>query len=232
MKMTKQEKKLYCDIEIYKLKLSQRIYVGFKTIIDFLIALVGLIICIIPFIIIAIAIKCDSKGPVFFKHKRIGKNGKKFVFIKFRSMSIEAKPDIAGYEYSGVDSYITKVGAFLRKTSLDELPQFFSLLIGKMSLIGYRPAQESEIELNNARKEFDLYQIKPGITGWAQVNGRDILASRPTLKAKYDGYYLKHISLGLDIKIFFMTIIKVLKHSDIEEGKVKQGENREAIASS
>ena len=107
-------------------------------------------------------------------------------------MSVDAKHDIAGYQYEGVDNYITKVGKFLRKTSIDELPQFFNLLNFTMSLIGYRPSQESEKELNNSREKLNIYQIKPGITGWAQINGRDVLAANPELKAKYDGFYLKH----------------------------------------
>jgi O-antigen biosynthesis protein WbqP len=137
-------------------------------------------------------------------------------------MSVEAKPDVAGYEYEEVKSYITKVGAFLRKTSIDELPQLFCMLTFKMSLIGYRPSQKSETELNEAREKYDLYQLRPGISGWAQVHGRDILAAQPTKKAAYDGYYLEHFSLWTDIKIFFKTIAVVLKKSDVEEGVVEQ----------
>ena len=220
MSKEKSKKKLYCDITPYKLKFHQKLYRMFKAFCDFLIGLIGLIICILPFIVIAIAIKCDSRGPVFFKQKRIGKKGKEFYCYKFRSMSIDARHDVAGYQYAEVNNYITKVGKFLRKTSLDELPQLFNLLNGTMSLIGYRPSQKSEEELNDAREKFDLYQIRPGISGWAQINGRDILAAHPTLKARYDGYYLVHFSMWMDIKIFFMSIFKVLKKSDIEEGEI------------
>lgn len=216
------ENKKYCEIENYTLTFWQKVYVKIKVLIDFVIGVIGLIICAIPFCVIAVAIKLDSKGPVFFTHKRIGYKGKEFNCTKFRSMRTDARHDIAGYQYADVNSYITKVGAFLRKTSLDELPQLFSLVTGKMSLIGYRPSQKSEDELNTAREGFNLYQIRPGITGWAQINGRDILAAHPTLKAKYDGYYLKHISPWLDIRILFLTIWKVLKHSDIEEGELKE----------
>lgn len=114
-----------------------------------------------------------------------------------------------------------KVGSFIRKTSLDELPQFFLLLTGRMSLIGYRPSQESETELNTAREKLNLYQIRPGISGWAQINGRDILASHPTLKAQYDGYYLRHISPMLDIKIILKTFINVISSKDIQEGVIE-----------
>lgn len=216
------KKKQYSEIEKYSLTFWQKVYVGFKAVIDCLIGIIGLVICAIPFCIIALAIKLDSKGPVFFTHKRIGYKGKEFNCTKFRSMRIDAIHDIAGYQYNGVDSYITKVGAFLRKTSLDELPQLVSLVTGKMSLVGYRPSQQSEVELNTAREGFNMYQIRPGITGWAQINGRDVLAAHPTLKAQYDGYYMQHISPWLDIKIIFLTFWKVLKRSDIEEGTLEQ----------
>lgn len=205
----------------YQLTLRQKIYRSVKMIVDFFIALVALIVLSPMFLIIAFAIKIDSKGPVFFKQKRLGKNNKEFTCIKFRSMMMEARHDIAGYEYSGVNEYITKVGRFLRKTSIDELPQLFCILCGKMSLIGYRPSQKSEFELNHAREAYNMYQIRPGISGWAQVNGRDILAANPTKKAKFDAFYLHRYSLWLDIKIFFKTIKIVFQHSDIIEGKNK-----------
>lgn len=206
---------------VCKLSLSQKIYRCVKAIADFTVALIALIILSPLFLIVAIAIKIDSKGPIFFCQDRIGKNGKVFKCVKFRSMSIEAKHDVAGYEYAEVNAYITKVGAFLRKTSIDELPQLFNLLTFRMSLIGYRPSQPNEKELNDARENYNMYQICPGITGWAQVNGRDVLASHPKKKAEYDAYYLKHFSLWLDIKIFFMTIVKVFKSEDVEEGVVE-----------
>jgi O-antigen biosynthesis protein WbqP len=211
----------------YKLKASQKVFVFFKAIADFVIALIALLILIPVFIITAIAIKIDSKGPVFFVQKRIGKGGKEFNCIKFRSMSQDARHDVAGYEYQEVTSYITKVGKFIRKTSIDELPQLFCLLTFKMSLIGYRPSQSNEHELNDAREAYNMYQIRPGISGWAQVNGRDVLAAQPKKKAAYDAYYLKNISLWLDIKIFFMTIIKVFKSDGVSEGVVNSDEKKE-----
>ncbi len=204
--------------QVHKLTILQKFYRCLKVLADFLIALIALIVLSPLFIIVAIAIKFDSKGPVFFVQKRIGKNGKLFNCIKFRSMSVEARHDVAGYEYAEVNSYITKVGAFLRKTSIDELPQLFNMLTFNMSLIGYRPSQANEKELNDARESYDMYQIRPGVTGWAQVNGRDVLAAHPTKKAAFDAYYLKHFSLWLDIKIFFMTIAKVFKGDGVEEG--------------
>lgn len=205
---------------LYKLTFGQKIYRFVKAVADFVIALIALIILSPLFLIVAIAIKIDSKGPVFFKQDRIGKNGKLFKCVKFRSMSQDARHDVAGYEYAEVNSYITKVGAFLRKTSIDELPQLFNMLTFKMSLIGYRPSQANEKELNDAREGYNMYQIRPGITGWAQVNGRDVLAAHPTKKAEFDAYYLQRYSLWLDIKIFFMTIAKVFKSEDVEEGVV------------
>ena len=137
-------------------------------------------------------------------------------------MAQNARHDVAGYEYAEASAYITKAGAFLRKYSIDELPQLFNMLTFKMSLIGYRPSQPNEKELNDAREEYDMYQIRPGITGWAQVNGRDILAANPTKKAGFDNYYLEHFSFLLDVKIFFMTIKKVFKGDDVEEGVISK----------
>lgn len=206
---------------IYKLKTRQKIYRFIKSVIDFSIALIALIVLSPLFLIVAIAIKIDSPGPVFFVQKRIGKNGKLFNCIKFRSMSVEARHDVAGYEYENVQSYVTKTGAFIRKYSIDELPQFLNILTFRMSLIGYRPSQPCENELNEARESYNVYQVRPGISGWAQVNGRDILAANPKKKAKYDAYYLEYFSLWLDIKIFFMTIVKVFKSDDVVEGVIK-----------
>lgn len=210
----------YCKLDPYSLSKKQRFYVFIKRVLDFLVSIVGIVLCIIPSLFIALAIKIEDGGPVFFKHKRIGRDGKEFVCVKFRSMSVNARHDIAGYQYPDVESQITKVGHFLRKTSLDELPQLVSLFSGDMSLIGYRPSQKAEVELNTARERCNLYQIRPGITGWAQVNGRDVLAAHPTLKAEYDAYYLRHISFKLDVKIFFMTIKSVFCYTDFEEGAI------------
>ena len=208
----------------HKLTAGQKFYRFLKAVMDFFVALVALIVLIPVFIVVAIAIKLDSPGPVFFKQKRIGKDGKLFNCIKFRSMSTKARPDVAGYEYAEVSAYITKVGAFIRKWSIDELPQFYNILFGQMSLIGYRPSQPNEDELNNAREAYDMYQLRPGISGWAQVNGRDILAAQPTKKAQYDAYYLEHFSLGLDIKIFFMTFSKVFASDAVVEGVIEAPE--------
>jgi len=214
-------------ITAYKLKTRQKIYRAVKAIAEFFIALIAIIVLVPVFLIVAIAIKIDSPGPVFFVQKRIGKGGKPFNCIKFRSMSMEARHDVAGYEYEGVQSYVTKTGAFIRKLSIDELPQLYNILAGQMSLIGYRPSQDNEKELCDAREAYDVYQLRPGISGWAQVNGRDILAARPKKKAEYDAYYLEHFSLWLDIKIFFKTIVTVFKSDNVVEGVIEDEKKTE-----
>ncbi|MBR6632990.1 MAG: sugar transferase [Clostridia bacterium] len=206
----------------YKLTSGQKIYRVIKSIFDFCAAFLALIVLSPLFLVTAIAIKLDSKGPVFFVQKRIGRNGKLFNCVKFRSMSLEARHDVAGYEYANADSYITKTGAIIRKLSIDELPQIFNILTFKMSWIGYRPSQACETELNEAREKYAVHQLVPGISGWAQVNGRDVLAAQPTKKAEFDAYYLENFSIWLDIKIFFMTIVKVFKSDDVVEGVVSE----------
>ena len=208
--------------DAYELKVRQKIYRFIKALMDFFIALIAISLLLPLFLIIAIAIKIDSPGPVFFVQKRIGKNGKLFNCIKFRSMYVEARPDIAGYEFADVKSYVTKVGAFIRKVSIDELPQLFNILTFKMSWIGYRPSQPSEHELNEARESYDMYQLRPGVSGWAQVNGRDILAAQPKKKAEYDAYYLRRFSFWLDVKIFFKTIKTVFSRDDVVEGVIEK----------
>ena len=219
----------------YKLKTWQKIYLVFKAGFDFIFSLIMLILLIPLFIVVAFAIKIDSKGPVFFYQKRIGKNGKEFTIVKFRSMTLDANHEVATYKYKQVSGKITRVGRIIRKLSIDELPQLFCVLTFKMSLIGYRPAQDNELELNQAREEYNMYQIRPGLTGWAQINGRDVVARIPKKKAKLDFYYLQHVSPWLDIKIFFMTIIKVLladgvKYvSDNKKSKKNQSNQKENL---
>ena len=216
--MKTKEDKPYLEIAPLKLTAAQKLYVGLKVVIDFFIGLIGVIVFAIPMLIIAIAIKLDSPGPVLLKQKRIGYKNKDFTLYKFRSMNNNCNHYVAKNEYQNeAKSQITRVGRILRKTSLDELPQFFNLLTGKMSLIGYRPGMRTEPEMHNARVAFNLFETRPGITGWAQINGRDALAANPTLKVQYDAYYMKHISPWLDIKIFFITIVKVLRADDIVE---------------
>ncbi len=202
----------------YKLKTSQKVYIFFKSIFDWILALLVLVVGLPVWIILAIAIKCDSKGPAIFKHTRIGKDRKPFKCYKWRSMSINAPKHKASRDFNDADTYITKVGSFIRKTSIDEFAQIFNILTFKMSWIGYRPLCKNDEEIDKMRLERGIYQIKPGISGWAQVNGRDLVTNKH--KAEYDEYYLKNISLKLDIKIFFLTLRKIFKKEDIKEGSI------------
>jgi len=219
---------LNADYELVKRRLKKKcIYLGLKRLLDIISSFLGIIILGLPMIIIAIAVKCTSKGPAIFKTERVGKKGKSFKFYKFRSMTVDAPEDCAPM-YLESTSYITKIGAFLRKTSLDELPQLFNILSGKMSVVGPRPSGLSEHELIELREKNGSLLIKPGLTGWAQINGRDITASIIEKKAKYDGEYAKKIGFWFDVKIFFRTIGKVFRHSDVVEGKeVNEEENTE-----
>lgn len=192
----------------------------FKRLFDIALSLCGIIVFAVPMLIIAVAIKCDSKGPAVFKSERVGKDCKLFKFYKFRSMRTDAPKDLATRLIDGRE-YITRVGAFLRKTSLDELPQLFCILRGTMSVVGPRPTVPSEQDLIAARDKYGANGVKPGLTGLAQVNGRDILAQNVEKKAFYDGEYAKKITFIGDLKIFFKTIFQVIKGEGIVEG----GEN-------
>ena len=207
------------NFDLYKLKVNQKIYLVFKNVIDKLLALIAIIVLSPVLIILSLAVKCSSKGPVFFKQERIGKKRKIFKCYKFRSMTQEA-PHYESDKTFDAQCCITKVGRFMRKTSLDELGQLFNVLTGKMSLIGYRPLIANEKEIDLMRMKKGVYQIKPGITGWAQINGRTQITDEQ--KANYDEYYLKHVSLWMDIKIFFKTIKKVLGKNDVVEGVIER----------
>lgn len=189
----------------------------FKRLIDFCLALVGLIILSPVFLILSLLIKFDSKGPVFFKQKRIGKNKKKFSIYKFRTMKIDAPNDAPTHLLENPDFFITKIGKYLRKTSLDELPQIINILKGEMSIIGPRPALWNQYDLIAERDNYGANDIPAGITGWAQINGRDELSIEE--KAKLDGEYVENISLIMDIKCFYSTILSVVKSDGIVEGK-------------
>ncbi len=187
-----------------------------KRLIDLILSLIGLIILSPVLIIISILIKIDSKGPVFFKQKRVGIHKKFFNIYKFRTMYIDTPKDMPTHLLNNPEAYITKVGKFLRKTSLDELPQLINIIKGEMAVIGPRPALYNQEDLIELRDKYKANDIRPGLTGWAQVHGRDELEIEE--KAKLDGYYTEHISFLLDIKCFFLTIASVLKHEGVVEG--------------
>ena len=187
-----------------------------KRVIDFILSLIGLIVLSPVFIILCIWIKLDSKGPIFFRQKRVGKNKKHFNILKFRTMYIDTPKDMPTHMLSNPDQYITKAGKFLRKTSLDELPQIINILKGEMAIIGPRPALWNQDDLIAERDKYGANDIKPGLTGWAQINGRDELEI--DVKASLDGYYVEHMSFSFDVKCFLGTITSVLKHEGVVEG--------------
>lgn len=192
------------------------IYQSIKYFFDYLFAGFLIIILLPIFAIISLIILIDSKGPVLFVQKRIGKDQIPFVIFKFRTMKTETPNDIPTHKLVNPEEYLTRVGKFLRKTSLDELPQLFNILFGKMSFIGPRPALWNQYDLIRLRENHKIHQLKPGITGWAQVMGRDELPIEE--KVKLDFYYLKYLNLFLDLKIIFKTIIVVLKKKGNVEG--------------
>lgn len=188
----------------------------FKRLIDIFLSFFGIVFLSLPMLIIAIAIKVDSKGPVFFKQKRVGIHKKHFNILKFRTMRTDTPHDAPTHELSDPKRWITKVGGFLRKTSLDELPQLFNIFGGSMSVIGPRPALWNQFDLIEERDKYGANDVKPGLTGWAQINGRDELEI--PLKAKLDGEYVEKMSFGFDCKCFFGTIKSVLKSDGVVEG--------------
>lgn len=192
-------------------------YIIIKNVLDFILSLLALIVLFPFFCIFAIIIKLESKGPIFFKQKRIGKDKKEFYIYKFRTMRTDTPKDMPTHMLKNADSYITKSGKIFRKTSIDELPQIINILKGQMSIIGPRPALWNQEDLIEERDKYNANSIRPGLTGWAQVNGRDELEI--PIKAKFDGEYVEKMSLWFDIKIFFKTIIKVFKHDGVVEGE-------------
>ncbi|WP_270301647.1 sugar transferase [Terrisporobacter petrolearius] len=179
------------------------------------VALVLLIILSPLFLILSLLIKIESKGPVFFKQERIGKDNMNFMIYKFRSMMTDT-PDVATHLLDNPDIFITKVGKFLRKTSLDELPQLINIVKGEMLFVGPRPALYNQYDLRDLRTEKGVHVLYPGVTGLAQVNGRDELEIPE--KVEFDRKYVEKRSIFMDIKIVFMTFIKVFKSEGVVEG--------------
>ncbi|HEL2049363.1 sugar transferase [Streptococcus suis] len=191
-----------------------------KRVIDMVFSGLAIVVLSPVLLLIAIAIKLDSKGPVLFKQKRVGKNKTHFMIYKFRSMYVDAPSDMPTHLLKDPTAMITKVGAFLRKTSLDELPQLFNILKGEMAIVGPRPALWNQYDLIEERDEYGANDIRPGLTGWAQINGRDELEIEE--KSKLDGYYVKHMSFDLDVKCFFGTFLSVAKSEGVVEGGTGQ----------
>lgn len=207
-----------------------------KRLIDTVLSLVGAIVLLPAFLLISIAVFIDDPGPVFFKQKRIGKNKKLFWLHKFRSMKVKT-PDVPTHLLEDPGQYITRVGRILRKTSLDELPQIYDILFGKMAIVGPRPALWNQDDLIAERDKYGANDVKPGLTGWAQINGRDELEI--PVKARLDGDYVAALNTGrgkgfaMDIKCFFGTIKSVLRSDGVVEGGTgemkKQEEKQEVV---
>ncbi|MHB0809366.1 MAG: sugar transferase [Facklamia hominis] len=191
-------------------------YIYAKRIIDFILSMLGLIILSPLFLILAIWIKLDSPGPVFFRQKRIGIHRTFFDIYKFRTMRIDTPQDMPTHMLNNPQAFITRSGAFLRKTSLDELPQLINILKGEMAVIGPRPALWNQDDLAEERDKYGANDVLPGLTGWAQINGRDELPI--PIKARLDGQYIENMGFKMDLKCFFGTILSVLKSDGVVEG--------------
>jgi O-antigen biosynthesis protein WbqP len=198
-------------------------YKYIKRFLDFTLSTIGIIVLSPLFLIITIAIKLTSKGPVIFKQKRVSIHKTTFEIYKFRTMRTDTPKDMPTHLLKDSQHFITKVGKILRRTSLDELPQLFNILKGEMSIIGPRPALWNQFDLIEERDKYRANDIRPGLTGWAQINGRDELPI--DVKARYDGEYVENLSFLFDIKCFVKTIIHVLKRDGIVEGGAQNAES-------
>lgn len=187
--------------------------------IDLILSLIGLIVLSPLFIGIMVAIKLESEGPIFFTQKRMGIQKSHFHILKFRTMYVNAPSDIPTHLLSDPGKYITKIGKILRKTSLDELPQIINILKGEMSIVGPRPALWNQYDLISEREKYGANDVLPGLTGWAQINGRDELPIE--IKAKLDGEYVEKMSLSMDIRCLLKTFISVVKSEGVFEGESK-----------
>lgn len=207
-----------------------------KRFVDIFLSFVGMIVLVPVFAIVGVLIYIDDPGPVFFKQKRVGKDKSLFWLHKFRSMKIKT-PDVPTHMLDNPEQYITRVGKVIRKLSIDELPQVYDILIGKMSIIGPRPALWSQNDLISERDKYGANTVKPGLTGWAQINGRDELPIN--IKAKFDGEYVEKLNSGgfeaffMDCKCFVGTIFKVIKSDGVVEGNrdVKRVDDKEMVGS-
>ncbi|MBU3194443.1 sugar transferase [Clostridium algidicarnis] len=207
-------------------------YLKVKRLVDIILSFLGIIILSPVFLILIIAIKLDSKGPVLFKQKRVGIHKSHFNILKFRTMRIDTPSDMPTHLLENPDQWITKVGKFMRKTSLDELPQIINILKGEMSIIGPRPALWNQYDLIAERDKYGANDVPAGLTGWAQINGRDTVEIED--KARFDGEYVEKMGLKMDVKCFFGTITSVLKRSGVVEGgtgatEIKETESKENV---
>ena len=193
-----------------------------KRVLDVILSGCGIVVLAPVYLILAIAIKIDDPGPVFFRQKRVGIHKTHFNIMKFRTMKMETPRDMPTHLLQNPEQYITRVGKILRKTSLDELPQIFQIFTGEMSIIGPRPALWNQFDLIEERDKYGANDVRPGLTGWAQINGRDELPI--DVKARLDGEYVQNLSFLFDCKCFFGTIVSVLKSDGVVEGGTGQME--------
>jgi len=190
-----------------------------KRLIDIVLSFLGLVILSPVYLILIIAIKLSSKGPVLFKQTRVGKHKTHFKILKFRTMKVDTPCDMPTHMLENPEQWITDVGKFMRKTSLDELPQIWNIFIGQMSIIGPRPALWNQYDLIKEREKYGANDVRPGLSGWAQINGRDTVEIVD--KARYDGEYVQKVNFGFDVKCFFCTILSVLKRDGVVEGGMR-----------
>lgn len=204
-------------------------YQAFKRFLDFILSLLALCVLSPVLAAVSLSVKLDSKGPVLFRQRRVGKNKTYFEMLKFRTMRTDTPKDMPTHLLENPDAFITKVGSFLRKTSLDELPQLINILKGEMSIVGPRPALWNQFDLVEEREKYGANDLRPGLTGWAQVNGRDELEI--PVKAKFDGEYVQKMSFLFDLKCVLKTALGVIKKDGVIEGgtgalKAKNGEQK------
>lgn len=197
-----------------------------KRLFDFLMSLIAILLLSPVILIVALAIKITSPGPILFKQRRIGKDNIEFEIYKFRTMRIDT-PNVPTHLLENPEQWITPIGKFLRKTSLDELPQLFNILKGEMSIVGPRPALYNQLDLKDMRTKVGVHKLIPGLTGWAQINGRDEIPL--SLKVNLDKEYLDRKSFLFDIKIIFMTVLSVLKSDGVQEGKAENNNENATV---
>ena len=199
-----------------------------KRVVDFMLALVGLMVLLPVFVVLIVAIKLDTPGPVLFRQKRVGLHKSHFMILKFRTMRVDTPKDMPTHLLKNPEQYITKVGKFLRKTSLDELPQILNILKGDMAVVGPRPALWNQFDLIAERDRYGANDVRPGLTGWAQINGRDELEI--PVKAALDGEYVRTMGPVMDLKCFLGTFLSVLRGDGVVEGGTGAGQQETAGA--
>ena len=202
--------------DLSRVNVRKPIYCKVKRIMDILLSAVGLLLLVLPTAVMSAIVYVNDPGPVFFSQYRVGRKGKRFKMFKFRTMRMDTPKYLSTMELEDPDRYLTKVGRVLRKLSLDEIPQLFNVLKGDMSLVGPRPLISDEYEIHAMRTRFGVYSIRPGITGLAQINGRDLVS--PADKVRWDVRYLQDFGFWMDMKILFSTLPKALSSKGIVEG--------------